>query len=88
MPDIGGEAAVSTAGDGVIRSPMPGKIIAVQVKAGDEVRKGQTLIIVEAMKMEHVLVAPFDAMLAAVSAHVGDQVNEGETLARLEPRGE
>jgi acetyl/propionyl-CoA carboxylase alpha subunit len=88
VPDIGGEAAVSTAGDGVIRSPMPGKIIAVQVKAGDEVRKGQTLIIVEAMKMEHVLMAPFDAMLTAVSAHVGDQVNEGETLARHEPRGE
>jgi 3-methylcrotonyl-CoA carboxylase alpha subunit len=85
-PDVDGGAAVSTAGDGVIRAPMPGKVIAVQVKAGDKVQKGQTLIIVEAMKMEHTLSAPFDAMLAAVSVSVGDQVNEGESVARLEPQ--
>jgi acetyl/propionyl-CoA carboxylase alpha subunit len=72
------------AGDGDIRSPMPGKIAALAVKAGDSAVKGQTLVTLEAMKMEHALTAPFDGVVKAVAVKVGDQVSEGVTLVRLE----
>jgi len=78
------QAGAASAGDGAVRSPMPGKIVSVQVQAGEIVRKGQALVIVEAMKMEHTLTAPFDGLLAALSVKTGDQVSEGAVLARLE----
>jgi acetyl/propionyl-CoA carboxylase alpha subunit len=74
-------------GSGAIASPMPGKIIAVAVKVGDEVQKGQPLFTVEAMKMEHTLAAPFAAKVEAVMMKTGDQVSEGVTLVKL-ARGE
>jgi propionyl-CoA carboxylase alpha chain/3-methylcrotonyl-CoA carboxylase alpha subunit len=76
-----GAEAVS---DGAVLSPMPGKIILVSVAPGDAVKKGQALLTLEAMKMEHVLAAPFDGVVAALSAREGDQVAEGFALARLE----
>ncbi len=76
-----GEGAAS---DGVILSPMPGKIVSVSVAAGQTVSKGQTLLTLEAMKMEHALVAPFDGVVADLSASAGGQVSEGVVLARLE----
>jgi 3-methylcrotonyl-CoA carboxylase alpha subunit len=78
----GGEG--QAAGDGAIISPMPGKIIAVEVKRGDLVTKGQRLVTLEAMKMEHSLVAPFDGIGAALDAKEGAQVSEGALLARIE----
>jgi propionyl-CoA carboxylase alpha chain/3-methylcrotonyl-CoA carboxylase alpha subunit len=72
------------AGDGVVLSPMPGKVIQVSVAAGETVRKGQALLTLEAMKMEHVLTAAFDGTVAALAAGVGDQVAEGVLLIRLE----
>jgi 3-methylcrotonyl-CoA carboxylase alpha subunit len=81
----GGEASVGgTAGDGAIVSPMPGKLIAVAVGQGDAVRKGQKLVTLEAMKMEHSLVAPFDGIVAELNASEGAQVSEGALLARIE----
>jgi len=74
-------------GDGAVRSPMPGRIVAVQVEAGQSVDRGQPLVVLEAMKMEHVLTAPFDAVVAEVSAEAGGQVSEGAILARLDKRG-
>ncbi len=71
--------------DGAVLSPMPGKIVSVAVKAGDTVVKGQTLLVLEAMKMEHALAAPFDGVVAELSAETGAQVSEGVTLAKLEP---
>jgi acetyl/propionyl-CoA carboxylase alpha subunit len=71
-------------GDGAVLSPMPGKVILVSVAVGEAVRKGQPLLTLEAMKMEHVLVAAFDGVVAALSAKEGDQVAEGVTLARLD----
>lgn len=71
------------AGDGAIRAPMPGKVVAVSVAQGDAVAKGQALLVLEAMKMEHALTAPFDGTVEALSVSVGDQVSEGITLARL-----
>ena len=54
------------------------------VKAGDTVTRGQTLLVLEAMKMEHALAAPFDGVVAELSAEAGGQVSEGVVLARLE----
>jgi 3-methylcrotonyl-CoA carboxylase alpha subunit len=63
---------------------MPGRIIAVAVAAGQPVTKGQKLLTLEAMKMEHSLVAPFDGTVAALSAVEGGQVSEGALLARID----
>ena len=75
-------------GSGAIASPMPGTVIAVAVKAGDTVAKGQPLVTVEAMKMEHTLSAPFDAKVESLSVKKGDTVSEGVTLVRLARAGE
>jgi acetyl/propionyl-CoA carboxylase alpha subunit len=80
--EVGEAAGLS---DGQIRSPMPGKVVALAAKAGDMVTKGQTLLTLEAMKMEHALAAPFDGEVETVSVSVGDQVTEGVTLAKLKP---
>ncbi len=70
--------------DGAVISPMPGKVVSVSVKAGDTVRKGQTLLVLEAMKMEHALAAPFDGVVAELAAVAGGQVSEGVVLVKLE----
>ena len=77
----GNTAASAT--DGAILSPMPGRIIAVEVSAGDSVTKGQKLVTLEAMKMEHSLTAPFDGTVAELSAVEGGQVSEGAVMVRL-----
>ena len=59
---------------------MPGKIVATPVKAGDAVTKGQPVVVLEAMKMEHALTAPFDGVVEGV-ASLGDQVVEAAVLA-------
>ena len=82
----GGSGAAEGGGDGVIRSPMPGRIVAVQAKAGQAVERGAPLVTLEAMKMEHVLTAPFDGTVAELAAEVGAQVSEGAILARLDKR--
>ena len=80
-------AAGGAAADGAILAPMPGRIIAVDVAAGDAVTKGQKLVTLEAMKMEHSLAAPFDGIVAVLDAKSGGQVREGATLARIERDG-
>ena len=77
----GGAGAAS---DGAILSPMPGKIIAVAVAAGDTVTKGDKLVTLEAMKMEHSLVAPFDGIVTELNATEGGQVSEGTVLVQIE----
>ncbi|RMB53704.1 3-methylcrotonyl-CoA carboxylase alpha subunit [Sphingomonas sp. PP-CE-3A-406] len=76
--------AAGGAADGAILSPMPGRIIAVDVAAGDTVIKGQKLVTLEAMKMEHSLTAPFDGIVADLNAIEGGQVTEGTMLVRIE----
>jgi acetyl/propionyl-CoA carboxylase alpha subunit len=80
-PPTADEAA--GAADGQIRSPMPGKVTGLSVKPGDKVVKGQGLLTLEAMKMEHALTAPFDGTVEAVSVTLGAQVSEGAVLAKL-----
>ena len=67
-----------------IKAPMPGKVIKVDVTEGDEVRKNQTLAIVETMKMEHTLVAPRDGTVAEIWVKPGDHVENGANLLALE----
>ncbi|MES2897538.1 MAG: biotin carboxylase N-terminal domain-containing protein [Pseudomonadota bacterium] len=75
--------AAHAAGDGGVRAPMPGKVVAVSVAVGDMVVRGQALLTLEAMKMEHALTAPYDGEVESLSVSVGDQVTEGSILARL-----
>jgi 3-methylcrotonyl-CoA carboxylase alpha subunit len=77
-------AGAGAAADGAILSPMPGRVIAVAVAAGENVAKGQKLVTLEAMKMEHTLTAPFDGVVAELDANEGAQVSEGALLARVE----
>ena len=72
------------AGDGAILAPMPGKVIAVDVAAGDRVTKGQRLLVLEAMKMEHALTAPFDGTVSELAAMAGAQVQVETLLAVVE----
>jgi len=81
---VAGRGGGASAGDGAILSPMPGRIVAVEVKAGDRVTAGQRLVVLEAMKMEQALLSPFDGMVADLSAAPGAQVAEGIVLARIE----
>jgi len=76
--------AAGTASDGSLRAPMPGKIVATPAKAGDVVTKGQPVIVLEAMKMEHALNAPFDGVVGEVAFAVGDQVAADVVLAVVE----
>ncbi len=77
------DEGVDEGGDGAIRSPMPGKVTQLSVKPGDTVAKGQPLVTLEAMKMEHALTAPFDGKVEAVGVKLGDQVSEGAVLVTL-----
>jgi 3-methylcrotonyl-CoA carboxylase alpha subunit len=70
--------------DGEIEAPMPGKVTAVEVSAGEKVAKGQRLLTLEAMKMEHALTAPFDGTVAELNAAAGQQVGEGTLLVKIE----
>jgi 3-methylcrotonyl-CoA carboxylase alpha subunit len=70
--------------DGVITAPMPGKVTAVEVSQGETVTKGQRLLTLEAMKMEHGLTAPFDGKVTELGTQAGSQVTEGAILARVE----
>ena len=77
-----------SAADGAILAPMPGKVIAVLVAEGQQVAKGDKLLTLEAMKMEHTLTAPFDGTVAELSAVAGAQVQVEAMLARIEPAGD
>jgi 3-methylcrotonyl-CoA carboxylase alpha subunit len=87
LPGASGGAAGGAASDGTLLSPMPGRVIAVEVREGDKVAKGAKLVTLEAMKMEHSLVAPFDGVVAELAAREGAQVTEGELLVRVEKDG-
>lgn len=66
---------------GAVRSPMPGTVLAVKTAKGEKVTAGQSLLIVEAMKMEHALTAPIDGVVAELHANLGQQTAVDETLA-------
>ncbi len=75
--------AMDDAGGATVKSPMHGRLVALMVKPGDAVARGQKLAVVEAMKMEHALASPRDGMVDQVLAEVGAQVAEGARLVLL-----
>ena len=83
-PDVKKEASKSVS-DGAenIVAPMPGTITNILVKEGENVKKGQVLAILEAMKMENEIVAPHDGAVKAISVDKGQNVNPGETLLKM-----
>ena len=84
--EYGGGSVGVAAGDGAILAPMPGKVTSVEVAAGEAVSKGQRLLTLEAMKMEHGLVAPFDGVVAELNAVAGAQVQVDAVLVKIEKR--
>ncbi len=73
-------------GSAIVKAPMPGKVIALPVSEGTEVTTGDTLVVLEAMKMEHSLSAAFDGMVDSIDVELGDQVKDGQVLVVLEPK--
>jgi len=86
------DLALNEAGDhdtsGIVRAPMHGKVLHILVEPGAQVARGQRLAIIEAMKMEHTLVAPTDGTVADISVAADAQVAEGATLMRVVPSQE
>ncbi len=76
-------APAGAAGSVTVESPMPGKILSIEKKVGDSVDAGQTIIILEAMKMENEIVAPQGGTIASMNVTVGQAVEAGEVLATL-----
>ena len=74
---------VTSAGGGIISAPMPGTINDVRVNVGDSVKKGQVLLILEAMKMENEIFAPNDGTVKSVNISKGASVNVGDILVSL-----
>ena len=84
-PSSAPKAAAPAGGEGAVKvnAPMPGKILSVKVSAGQAVKKGDVLMILEAMKMENEVVAPQDGTVAGVNVAAGDSVEAGAVLASL-----
>jgi acetyl-CoA/propionyl-CoA carboxylase biotin carboxyl carrier protein len=78
-------AAEGGAAGGVVTAPMPGTVTVVQVSPGDQVEAGTPLLVVEAMKMEHVLTAPVAGVVAELPVTAGQQVRLDERLAVVTP---
>jgi 3-methylcrotonyl-CoA carboxylase alpha subunit len=82
--EAGGRKRDGAGGTGGLEAPMPGVVTRVLVKAGDAVEKGQPLLAIEAMKMEHVIRAPRAGKVAKVAASAGEMVKGGVALVELE----
>lgn len=76
-------AAGGTEGSVKIAAPMPGKILAVKANIGQAVKRGDVVMVLEAMKMENEITAPQDGTIAGIHVAVGDSVESGDTLASL-----
>ncbi|MBP3632207.1 MAG: acetyl-CoA carboxylase biotin carboxyl carrier protein subunit, partial [Oscillospiraceae bacterium] len=76
--------AVAPAGGEKVTAPMPGNILAVNVAAGDTVKRGQVLLILEAMKMENEIMAPRDGKVTAVAVAKGAAVESGALLCTIQ----
>jgi len=84
LVDVIAQSGGGDAATGHLTAPMPGKVIAISTTVGARVERGATLLVMEAMKMEHTIVAPADGVVADVLFGVGDQVEEGAELVRFE----
>ncbi|MBN2852320.1 MAG: biotin/lipoyl-binding protein [Clostridia bacterium] len=82
-PKAAAPVAAGKAGAVKVTSPMPGTILGVKVKQGDTVKKGDTIIILEAMKMENEIPAPQDGVISSINVETGASVESGQLLASL-----
>jgi biotin carboxyl carrier protein len=79
-------AGASTQTDGKVESPMPGNIVAVNVKEGDTVAADQAVVVIESMKMQNEITSPIAGEVGKVNCSVGDQVNFGDVLVEIMPK--
>lgn len=77
-------AAGGSAGSIEVTAPMPGKILSVKASVGAEVKKGEVILLLEAMKMENEVVAPQDGKIASINVNSGDMVESGDVLATMD----
>lgn len=86
LAELRKKAGVAAGGaeDKIIKAPMPGLVLAPEVKPGDSVQKGKTLVIIEAMKMENMIKAPFDGTVKEIFVDAGQAVDKNEKLVELE----
>lgn len=82
-PAAAAPAASGAEGAVKVAAPMPGKILAIKANAGQAVKRGDVIMILEAMKMENEITAPEDGTIAGINVAVGDSVESGDTLASL-----
>jgi 3-methylcrotonyl-CoA carboxylase alpha subunit len=80
-PRTGGTAETS---DGMVLAPMPGAVVLVDAAKGKAIKRGERLLVLQAMKMEYTMVAPFDGTVIELTVSAGSQVKEGALLARIE----
>ncbi len=83
---LGFKTGAATA-EGILKAPMPGKILELMVTEGDEVEKDQPLVILEAMKMENELKAPISGTITELSAETGDSLEKNSPILEIEPIG-
>ncbi len=77
-------AVSNQAGEGVVRAMMPGRVVSVNVNQGDRVENGQSVLVIESMKMEQTIAAPQAGTVRAVHVQAGDAVQHGQSLIELE----
>jgi 3-methylcrotonyl-CoA carboxylase alpha subunit len=85
LRDLALDEAADAGAGGLVRAPMHGKVLGVLVEKGDQVSRGQRVAIIEAMKMEHTLVAPIDGVVAEIAVAKDAQVAEGAKMLVIEP---
>ncbi len=82
-PELERSKAIGKRQDGKVKPPMPGKVVEVKVQAGQKVKAGQTILILEAMKMQNDLKAPFDGTVVRVSVQAGANVEASTVMMEL-----
>ena len=85
MPKIEKTANIANSNEGAVKinSPMPGKIFNIKANVGTSVKKGDVILLLEAMKMENEIVASQDGVIASINVNVGEEVEAGTVLATL-----
>lgn len=83
VPKAAAPAAAGSEGAVKVNSPMPGKILSVKASVGQAVKRGEVIMILEAMKMENEIVAPSDGTIASINVNEGASVEAGSVLASL-----